>query len=94
MQYISEYDCLSKIEEGRINRSKSANVYVYATNKHMGISFAYSDAKHDEVSLVKLDCSSLDNIGSVWQELLVMAKVIKEKFKVILFEDNVRSDLS
>lgn len=55
MSYINVDECLSKIDENRINRYKYANVYAGADADTMTIGFAYSAKREDEFSVVRFD---------------------------------------
>lgn len=96
MDKIAEIEkCLLLIDDKRIEKRKdeNANVYVYITNREMGLNFAYSDKKEDEEILIKVNNIILEEVEEEWGELQIMAKAIASLYEVRIFIDDARTTL-
>lgn len=89
--HIDVEDCISKIDESRINREKHANVYVYADKSSVGLFFAYSDVKEDEIVLERISDTCHENLlDELWKEYLSVGETISRLLNVRLVIDDVR----
>lgn len=91
MDYLNIEECCSKIEDSRIDRENSANVYVMADDKRMLVSFAYSDKVNDEIILVDVQNYNKEHSKEIWLEYLTLSMLIETKYKVRRFVDDVRT---
>ena len=91
MKVIDKENACKLINENLIQRESSANVYIWADAKEMGISFAYSDRKNDEIILTQITtiCHA-ELCEELWEELLQIAKELASKYQVRLVIDDVR----
>ena len=89
--YIEFENVFSKIEESRIDRENSANVYVMADDNRMLVSFAYSDKANDEIILVDVQNYEKEHSKELWLEYLTLSMLIETKYNVRRFVDDVRT---
>lgn len=92
MKHINTRECISKIERERINREKSANIYVLRTLEECLIEFAYSDDKVDHFILEKLSLTKNEAINNrIWQECLTIAAFVKYCYGVSCFVEDMQN---
>lgn len=91
MKYISIEECLALIQEEKIKREKSANVYLGITNRDIVLEFAYSEDKQDHVLLKQMSTMCHPELEEVVQEYLAVAMIIEQTYKVRRFMDDIRT---
>lgn len=92
MKYISIEECLALIQEEKIKREKSANVYLGITNRDIVLEFAYSEDKQDHILLKQMTtiCHP-ELLEEVVHEYLSVAMIIEQTYKVRRFMDDIRT---
>lgn len=91
MQTIEKNEFYNLIDETHIQRKHSANVYIWANAQELGISFAYSDQKNDEIILQRISIEDCDSKELLWLQLNEIAKEISNKYNVHIVIDDVRN---
>lgn len=94
MKHINTRECITKIKRERINREKSANIYVLRTLEDCLIEFAYSDDKADHFILEKISLTRDETINNrIWRECLTLATFIKYCYGVSCFVEDMQNVL-
>lgn len=87
MKYLNIEECLSKIDEKRIDHCNYPQVYVCADKHIMAITFSYQDG--DDMEIIKITRKEAYFTEEMWQEFLTLSMMISNKFGVERIVDNV-----
>ena len=91
MKYINIDECLSKIEQGRIDRNNDANIYLGITPKEIVLELAYSREKSDHIVLKRISFPEDRRLHEeIYVEFLVVSMIIEHSCRVRRFVDDVR----
>lgn len=87
MKYINIEECLSKIDEKRIDYCRYPLVYAGADTYSMVVAFSYKE--EDEIDIVRITSEEETFTEEMWQEFLLLSMIISNKFGVKRVVDNV-----
>lgn len=91
MKYINIDECLSKIDEARIDRENDANIYLGITPKEVVLQLAYSNEQKDHVVLKRTSLPIDRQVHEeIWVEYLAVSMIIEHSYNVKRFVDDVR----
>lgn len=88
-QLVDFEKCLAQIDEVRI--TNTAAVYIWRTEHNLGVYFEYSEDKNNNVCLLEFDGTEYVSISGLWDELCSLTTLIKERYSIVVIEDDVLS---
>lgn len=95
MRYIEFEECMSQIDETRIDRKNNANVYLAATKDEVVLEFAYSVDKKDHIVLKRMAFPEDRSVhDEIWVEYLATSMLIAHAYGVERIVDDVRKPIS